>query len=202
MRMYLGTQPLDKAIIGGNAGMLRVGFEKKDENILYELPSPVTFTGNTNEAIDTGVKLWEQDISFTIEMSLTLEPKSSEQYAFSIFSENFKGIKFGIHPTAATPSYYFVYVNGSYNNIKLTNLPLTYSGDCRVVITHAAGKLTYTIAYTIESGNYTHTITMPKAFSAKSTTLLLGCDYGFEPAKTRAWVGTIYTFKIIGGDPV
>lgn len=54
MRMYLGTQPLDKAIIGGNAGMLRVGFEKKLNYLVYELPK-TTFDGATY--IDTGIDL-------------------------------------------------------------------------------------------------------------------------------------------------
>lgn len=54
MRMYLGTKPLDKAIIGGNAVMLRVEHEKKPQYLVYELPE-TTFDGATY--IDTGIDL-------------------------------------------------------------------------------------------------------------------------------------------------
>lgn len=51
MRMYLGIQPLDKAIIGGNAGMLRIAPRK---DLVYEL-TETTFNGATY--IDTGIDL-------------------------------------------------------------------------------------------------------------------------------------------------
>ena len=53
-KVYIGTKPFSQVYLGGKPGTLRVGYEKRPQYLVYELPE-TTFDGATS--IDTGIDL-------------------------------------------------------------------------------------------------------------------------------------------------
>lgn len=53
-KVYIGTKPFSRVYLGGKPGTLRVGYEKRPQYLVYELPE-TTFDGATY--IDTGIDL-------------------------------------------------------------------------------------------------------------------------------------------------
>ena len=201
-RLYIGGTPISAVYMGGKRYDVKIGLKKQEENILYQLPAPITFNGDVNNVIDTGLKLWESDISFTIEADFVTDIKTSEQAMFSLQNCKgpYNGLKWGWHPNTGL-GYYFVVVGNSYQNAPMDGMNRNYVGECHLKITHTKDTNLYEAVCSTNDGDYTAKLNT-STFVAHQLPLIIGADHHATYTYHYAWTGTLNAFKVIGGDPV
>ena len=129
-------------------------------HVVYALPSPTTFDGTSESVIDTGIKLLENDISYSIVYDAIMNVGSNRQCVFSC-----RDATTGIHsqgyvrtPTSWNQFVISIEAFGSTINRKLAS-PYTGNKRVRMAFSHAAGESTYKARLFIDGveatdGNY------------------------------------------------
>jgi hypothetical protein len=159
---------------------------------LYRLPAETVFSGD--DYIDTGVKLNETDIDFTIAFSVT--PGTQNNTIPQIFNcqkeaSPYPGFCFSCHKD--TPYYRFAAGSGSNH----TTDPKDSTEPFKVVITHKKGTSLYELKHlyngVVLSGDrngvaMTHTNT--------DVNFIIGAWQNTDGSKGRYWVGTMHDFFI------
>ena len=164
---------------------------------LYKLPSPVTFNGST-DFLDTGVKLMEEDIDFSIELSFVQGQDESADYNGVFYCVTEYGSYPGISlQRFSNQTYYCIGAAGSAVSRMLTTATYSPGTEIRMVIRKAKGEANRTIDFTV-NGTREETVNKsgPWEKNKNNVSLLLGCCIQTGGNRFRYWAGTINDFKI------
>ncbi len=176
--------------------MRRKALMRNKEMCLYKLPQPTTFNGSS-DFIDTNVKLMEEDIDFSIELTFIQGEEGTNSYT---------GVFYCVLETAPYPGISIQryqgqnrYCFGAAGNDNNRVLPVAYSpgSEIRMVIRKARGTGTRTLDASVNGVRCNRFSQSASWTSNKNNlSLLLGCCQGTNGAKFRFWHGTINDFKI------
>lgn len=155
----------------------------------YRLAEPTVFDGSATH-IDTGIKLFENDIDYTIALRVTPAGKVNNTEVVFYQSVN---LWFGFNANSAQ---YCVRVGSADSGYGYTNVDKTATEPFALVITHAAGsgKMNY---HVLKPDGTTKTQNdFGAVFEKTSDTVLLGCKYSSSGATIDHWAGTMNDFQI------
>lgn len=163
-------------------------------SILYQLAEPTTFNG-TSDYIDTGIKLAETDIDFTIAFHATpMDTETVEQTIYHCMHEAppYPGYVFGRNMNADW--YWQTSYSANYNIVDIRN---DQTSPFKVVITHAAGSGMVTVK-TLNNGSVSDGTENSKQFTWATVpdTLVIGAYQTTNGTKGRFWKGTMHEFVV------
>ena len=163
-------------------------------SVLYKLPANTVFDGTTY--YNTGVKLFENDMSFTIACKCTFNYSSDWTTGSQIFTIRKNG--------SGWLSGFSINQNGVNTNISVLGKALTYSpalsnGDhtMKFVITHVAGSGNYQATMDIDGTQLTSVL--EAEFISSTNILMIGCAYNADRPDIRYtyFRGTMQDFTVL-----
>lgn len=152
-----------------------IGEGGSETDILYMLPEPVTIS-STADRIDTGIKLWESDIDFTVATKARRTQSGTEQVLFVCgnITAPWNGLIFNFGHS------FGCYVNVTGGNAytdptMILKYPKDYIGDVAIVCTHVSGTDLYKIKYVYDGEVYEDSQT--KTYRSHSIEAFGGSNY-------------------------
>lgn len=166
---------------------------------MFELTEPAVFSGTVEDAINTNVKLWAEDIDFTVAADLIPAAQSARADAVWCHGQGspWPGFDFSVY--SPNSNYTFTVAGEEGNQSFETNIKAASTDRIAFIVTHAAGSGVYDI--TLRVNGVTTTYSAERTFvrannsAVGSTNMWLGCADG-DTAPGRPWAGTMNRFGI------
>lgn len=163
------------------------------QEILYTLPSSMTFNGSS-DYVDTGVKLLENDIDFTIAFTETNGAIAQQNTLFHCMTEDLPYPGMSMMRTSTSGKYD---IGGLKPNGTQTACKYASGTTNKCVFRHTAGTNVYTLSSKTGSTlNSVLTIQAVDGYVTTAKNLLIGCYQQTNGTKGRFWPGTINDFTI------
>ena len=166
-----------------------------DDTLIYELASPVTFTGVSSEMIDTGIVVFPTDRDATFLIDTTPDSDiGSNRFMFYTgqTSSPYHGVSIKSYVNHSSyGSHLRVESNSSANGYSLSNA--NYGDEVKIVLRYTASTNALEVIYKNVSGVITTGSVTNPAVTASNTNLRLG---DFSASSGYAYKGVISIFKV------
>lgn len=163
------------------------------QEILYSLPSSMTFNGSS-DYVDTGVKLLENDIDFTIAFTETNGTIAQQNTLFHCMTEDLPYPGMSMMRTSTSGKYD---IGGLKPNGTKTACKYANGTTNKCVFRHTAGTNIYTLSSKTGSTlNSVLTVEAQDGYVTTAKNLLIGCYQQTDGTKGRYWTGTVSDFTI------
>lgn len=168
---------------------------------MYELTAPAVFGGTVDDAINTNVKLWAEDVDFTIAADLTPAAQTARADAVWCHGQGspWPGFDFSVYSPSS--NYVFTVAGEEGNQSFETNIKAASTDRLAFIVTHVAGSSVYDITLRVNGATWKYsaerTFVRANNSAVGSTNMWLGCADG-DTTPGRPWSGTMNRFGLYG----